>query len=163
MRRNDYDFKIVALKRKRKNLRLWLLFLVFVITLLARCENGSPVRINYADEYNSLHLKQLSACESAHMRMPNTAGSQRAIYSLRKGGSVDISLLKGLWISFDADETKCYATLAEGLIFWDNGRLAPPIFQIARQRYPAFQTVIQGFGSRRSVGYEFAMGQHPIV
>jgi hypothetical protein len=37
------------------------------------------------------------------------------------------------------------------------------IFQVARQRYSAFEAVIQGFGRRRSLGHTFALGKHPLM
>ena len=37
------------------------------------------------------------------------------------------------------------------------------IFQVARQRYPAFKAVIQGLGRGRTFGHKFTLSQHPLM
>ncbi len=37
------------------------------------------------------------------------------------------------------------------------------IFQVARQRYPAFEAVIQGLCRSRALGHKLALGLHPLM
>lgn len=37
------------------------------------------------------------------------------------------------------------------------------VFQVARQRYSAFEAVIQSLGRGRTLRHEFTLGQHPLM